>query len=256
MKKLNIIKPIRDFFKHLAFGMWLAAGTALAAPANDDFATAIDLTGVGSGQTGSNISGTQTGTNNVDATLQVDEPNPGASNTVWFKWTCPADGAFTYGTTYYIQFAGYAGETAANILLSWNFVATIYQADILTFGPGAVVGGVVANAADIAWTVPFGANLATLPPTFTLSPGATCTVGGSPVVSGSTVNFSGGPVDFTVTAQGVSPIVNVYTVTVTFAPNESALIGTSPAAAPGTSSPPTGSDRHPPRFSRSPICSI
>jgi hypothetical protein len=39
-------------------------------------------------------------------------------------------------------------------------------------------------------------------------------VNGSPAVSGGTVDFSGGPVDFTVTAAGVSPIVNAYTVTV------------------------------------------
>ena len=115
-------------------------------------------------------------------------------------------------------------EVAANILLNWNFVATVYQADILTFGPGAAIGTVVANAADIAWTVPFGTNLATLAPTFTLSPGATCTVGGSPVVSGDPVDFSGGPVVYTVTAQGVSPTVNTYTVTVTLAPDESALV--------------------------------
>jgi len=252
----------------------LLAGTALAAPANDDFANAIDLTGAGSGQTGNNITGTKTGSDNVDATLEAGEPNPGAVNTVWFKWTCPADGNFTYGTfgstnavpgewdaiigiysgaavnalsplgatpkdtvleesmtipvtagtTYYIQLAGYAGETAANLLLSWNLVATVYQADIPTFGPGAAVGTVVANAANITWIVPFGTNLATLAPTFTLSPGATCTVGGLPVVSGNPVDFSGGPVDFTVTAQGLSPIVNVYTVTVALAPNESALV--------------------------------
>jgi autotransporter-associated beta strand protein len=67
----------------------IGTGTALAAPANDDFANAINLPG---------NSGTQTGTNNTGATLEVDEPNPGATNTVWFKWTCPADGNFTYGT--------------------------------------------------------------------------------------------------------------------------------------------------------------
>ena len=248
-----------------AAATWLTAGTALAAPANDNFANAINLTGT---------TGTQTGTDTIGATLEVGEPNPGASNTVWFKWTCPADGDFTFntfdstnsipdewdsiigiytgaalnaltplgatpkdtvlgetmtvavtaGTTYFIQLAGYADEAAVNIQLNWNFVATVYEANILTFGPyDATIGAVVANAADIAWTVPFGANLATLAPTFTLSPGATCTVGGSPVVSGTPVNFSGGPRVFTVTAQGGSP-VNSYTVTVAFAPNESALV--------------------------------
>ncbi len=168
MKSLDPTKPLRGFLKYLAVAVAgaLLAGTALAAPANDSFANAIDLTGAGSGQTGNNITGTQTGSDNVDATLEAGEPNPGAVNTVWFKWTCPADGNFTYGTfgstnavpgewdaiigiytgaavnalsplgatpkdtvveesmtipvtvgtTYYIQLAGYAGETAANIL--------------------------------------------------------------------------------------------------------------------------------------------
>jgi len=276
MKTLNPIKNASVCLRHLALvvGLGLAAGTALAAPANNDFANAIALTGAGSGQTGSVTTGTQTGTDTAAATLQAGESNPGASNTVWFKWTSPGDGAFTYGTlgstnaganewdsiigiytgaavnalaalpgtpqdtgvpetmtvavtagiTYYIQLAGYADEAATNIQLNWNFVATVYQADILTFGPYASIGTVVANAANIAWTVPFGTNLATLAPTFTLTPGATCSVGGSPVVSGSTVNFSGGPVNFVVTSQGASPTVNTYTVTVTFAPNESALV--------------------------------
>ncbi len=249
-------------------GTWLLAGTALAAPpANDDFANAIDLPGA---------TGTQTGTDNVDATLEVGEPGtvtyPDTStstfnNTVWFKWTSPADGnltvstlgstdttlptpgqydavlgiysgsaanaltplgaspqdtgyeeimtvAVTAGTTYSIQVAGWNSSVAANILLTWNFA--LHQADMLTFGPGATISPVVANAATIAWTVPYGTNLVTLAPTFTLSPGATCDR-----TSGATIpspNFNDGPVVFTVTAQGSSPIINVYTVTVTLAP--------------------------------------
>ena len=243
----------------LAMGAWLAAGTALAAPVNDDFASAILLTGAGPGQTGDGLSGTQTGTNNVDATLQTGEPNPGAINTVWFKWTCPANGnltvdtfgstnpsaaewdailgiftgaavdaltpldgtpkdtgdketmtvAATAGTTYYIQFAGFGNAVAANLVVNWKLVAT-NGAEILAFGPGAAIGTPVFNAATITWPVFEGMPLA---PTFTLSPGATCTVAGNPVVSGSTVDFSGGPVVFTVTAQGDSPIINHYTVT-------------------------------------------
>ncbi len=231
--------------------------------ANDNFAAAIALAGAQSGQTGAVDGGSQTGTGTAGATLEAGEPNPGASNTVWFKWTCPADGDFTYGTagsakvgggewdaiigiytgsavnaltalgttpkdtvleesmtipvtagtTYYIQLAGYDEEVASNILLNWSFAERIYQAEILTFGPGAVVGLVFENEADIAWNLSPGSNRATLTPTFTLSPGATCTVGGQPVVSGGLVNFSGGPVVFTVTAQGASPIVNRYTVT-------------------------------------------
>ncbi|MCF7731601.1 MAG: autotransporter-associated beta strand repeat-containing protein [Akkermansiaceae bacterium] len=268
----RICNPLRVTLKPsaraLTMGAWLVAGTALAAPANDDFANAIDLTGTGSGQTGDVLFGDQTGTDNVDATQETGETvGSGGVNTVWFKWTCPADGDLTVktlgsttsapaewdavlgiytgasvnaltalggspqdgnvpeemtvpvtaGTTYHIQTAGYNADVAANILLTWDFVETIYQADILTFGPGAVIDPVVGNEANITWAVPEGTIPGTFSPTFTLSPGATCTVNSSPVVSGDPVDFSGGPVVFTVTALGDSPIVNNYTVTVTVA---------------------------------------
>ena len=273
---MSLRVALRNAALAVAAGSWLAAGTALAAPANDDFANAIDLTGVGTDQTGNATAGTQTGTNNIDATFQAGEPQcgyPETVNTVWFKWTCPADGnltvstlgsrdtaptpgewdavlgiysgsavnaltplgttpqdivleesmtlAVTAGTTYSIQLGGYANILASDIHLSWTLVPTVYLADILTFGPGAIVGAVAANAATINWTVPY-TNPATLAPTFTLSPGATCTVAGLPVHSGDTVNLTN-PVEYTVTAAGASPVVNVYTVTVTVTPNESAL---------------------------------
>jgi hypothetical protein len=167
MKTTNPDHPIRNTLKHFAAAVAVAggllAGTALAAPANNDFANAIDLPG---------LSGTQTGTNNIDATLEGGETSPnGETNTVWFTWTAPASGDFTYGTlgstnlgatewdavigiytgsavnalttidgpkdttleesmtvpvlkgtTYYIQLAGYGGDTAANLLINWNFV--------------------------------------------------------------------------------------------------------------------------------------
>ncbi len=265
MKTLDIIKPIRGSLKHLGLAVAVAsgllAGTALAAPANDDFAAAIDLTGALVDQTGSVVTGTQTGTVNVDATLQAGEPtNHGMTKTVWFKWTCPVDGsltvttlgstnlgatewdavlgiytgaavnaltplggspqdgnyqesmtvAVTAGTTYSIQLGGYNDEAAANILLNWNFAATVYEANILTFGPGATVDEVILNAANVTWLVPYGTNLSTLAPTFTLSPGATCNQTSGAVPS---PDFSGGPVVYTVTSQGAS-IINNYTVTV------------------------------------------
>ena len=123
--------------------------------------------------------------------------------------------AVTAGTTYHIQVAGWNSTEAANILLSWTFVPAI-RAEIEAFGPGATISPVVANAATIAWTVPYGSDLATLAPTFTLSPGATCTVGGLTVNSGDPADLSS-PVDYTVTSSD-SAIINVYTVTVTVAP--------------------------------------
>jgi fibronectin-binding autotransporter adhesin len=275
MDTTRIGNQLRVALKHstlaAALGTWLLAGTALAAPpANDDFANAIVLTGVGTGQTGDAIIGTQTGTNNAEATLEVSEPNPGtgATDTVWFQWTCTADGNLTVstlgskdpaagewdavlgiysgaalnaltplgttpqdtfldetmtvpvtgGTTYHIQLAGYGTAAAANILLKWTLVPT-NGAEILSFGPGATVGTVVSNAATIAWTVPNGTDPATLAPTFTLSPGATCDQTSGAIPS---PNFSTGPVAYTVTSAGGSPLVNVYTVTVTVAPPSTA----------------------------------
>lgn len=247
----------------------ISTGTVTLAPgppANDNFANAIDLTGIGSGQTGSVTSGTQTGTTNISSTTEVGEPinwtspPPAPTGTVWFKWTSPGGGDFTFqtngstkngggewdamigiytgtavnaltplgqtpkdtgaaesmtitttpGTTYYIQLAGFHDELASNILLTWNYV---YKAEILSFGPGAGIGALTANAANITWTVPNGTNFATLAPTFTLSAGATATVDGNPVVSGSTVDFSGGPKVYVVTSQDAAT-VNNYTVTV------------------------------------------
>jgi autotransporter-associated beta strand protein len=126
--------------------------------------------------------------------------------------------AVTAGTTYYIQLAGNKGINLGdpevpsdNIQLTWSFVA---NAQIATFGPGAVVGAVSGNAATINLTLPFHTNLATYAPTFTLSPGATCDR-----VSGTipTPNFGSGPVTYTVTSQGGTPVINTYTVTATVA---------------------------------------
>jgi hypothetical protein len=109
-------------------------------------------------------------------------------------------------------------------------------ATITTFGlnvPGssAVISPVVANAATIAWTVPFGSNLATLAPTYTLNdPAASCdqTSGSIP-----TPNFGSGPVNYTVT-EGAT--VNTYTVTAVVGPASTARdILTFNANFPGTS---------------------
>jgi hypothetical protein len=75
--------------------------------------------------------------------------------------------------------------------------------DVLTFGPGATISGT-----NIAWSVPNGANLTNLAPTYTLSPLATCNK-----ASGSTQNFTS-PVHYIVTAQDGTSAKD-YTVTVT-----------------------------------------
>ena len=96
VESLLTIKSTRSTLKRLTLGLAASAAvivgsglTAKAAPANDNFADAINLPG---------RTGTQTGTDNLDATLEANEPNPGASDTVWFKWTCTTDGVLTVGT--------------------------------------------------------------------------------------------------------------------------------------------------------------
>lgn len=114
------------------------------------------------------------------------------------------------GQTYYIQLAGWQAAVASNIKLTWSFVNA---ATFLTFGPGAVLGELTANEASINLTVPYNSDLATIAPTFTLSPGSTCNR-----VSGAvpTPNFSAGSVVYTVTSAGPSPTINNYTVTAEF----------------------------------------
>jgi hypothetical protein len=87
------------------------------------------------------------------------------------------------------------------------------QANILSFGPGAVI-----NQADrtITWTVANGTDVTTLAPEFTLSVGATCTVDGNPVVSGAQFDFTS-PVHYVVSSS--APVITRdYTVTVKVLP--------------------------------------
>ena len=91
------------------------------------------------------------------------------------------------------------------------------QAEILAYGiPGqdgeAVITSNASGTIDI--TVPHGTGVTTLVATFTLSPGATATVNGTPQVSGTTSNDFTDPVTYTVTAEdGVT--TKIWTVTVT-----------------------------------------
>jgi len=72
------------------------------------------------------------------------------------------------------------------------------------------------NTAGMSQLLPFDANLAAVAIVFEVSHGATVTVGGNPVTSGSDVNFSAGPVTFRVTAYG-GATHNDYEVTLTLA---------------------------------------
>jgi len=95
--------------------------------------------------------------------------------------------------------------------------ATITTFGLNTPGSSAVISPVAANAATITWTVPFGSNLATLAPTYTLNaPSASCDQTSGSVPS---PNFSAGPVTYTVTEDAT---VNTYTVTAVVGPPSTA----------------------------------
>jgi hypothetical protein len=255
MKILTTCNSLRVAIKHSALAIVAATGictgSALAAPANDNFADAIIITG---------NAGIQTGTNNNGATLEVGEYNgAGGTNTVWFKWHSPSNGMFSFMTDGSTDTTAAEWDSAIGIYTGFPSAATklgttvldtgdkermtivvvadtdyyiqlagynaqeasnvlltwnfVGPAQILTFGPGATVGPLTGNTATVTWNLPFGTNKSNLAPTFTLSSGATCTVSGSPFASGDTINLNN-PVDFVITASGASPIVNTYTVSV------------------------------------------
>jgi len=91
--------------------------------------------------------------------------------------------------------------------------ALVPQANIISFGPGAVI-----KQADrtITWTVANGTDVTKLAPEFTLSVGATCTVDGNPVVSGAQFDFTS-PVHYVVKSSDTL-ITRDYTVTVKVLP--------------------------------------
>ena len=99
---------------------------------------------------------------------------------------------------------------AAKYALATAYPGQSPQANILTFGPGAVITGT-----NIAWTVPYGTPVTNLAPTYTLSTGATCNR-----ASGSTNNFTS-PVTYTVRSSD-NKITNGYVATVTVTPASSA----------------------------------
>jgi len=106
------------------------------------------------------------------------------------------------------------------LMNKWFGVSNAPDARVLAFGPGAAIGDPVNNSANIAWTVPYGTNVATLAPSFTLSVGATCSVGGIPVVSGTPLDFTN-PRHFIVKSSD-NLVTTDYTVTVGVTPASSA----------------------------------
>ena len=106
--------------------------------------------------------------------------------------------------------------TAADPLVTADYTVTVSVTpigtakDILTFGLPSLPATI--DGTNIAWSVPFGTDLATLAPAYTVSPYAS----GSPV-TGSAPNFATtNPASYTITAQDGS--TQIYHVTVTVLP--------------------------------------
>jgi len=115
-------------------GLYDLAISPTNAPANDDFATAIAI----STATGSASS------QSVNATAETGEPahsGQSATKSVWFDWTAPADGDFTFhtdGSSFDTVLAVYTG-TAVNALtnVASNDNQGIASVAKPTFTPGA-----------------------------------------------------------------------------------------------------------------------
>ncbi len=94
--------------------------------------------------------------------------------------------------------------------------ATITSFGTNVVGSSAVIGLPVEGVATIDWTVPYGTDLVTLAPTFTLSSGTCDPTSGATPVPG----FDAGPATYTVTDATTlpDPTTTVYTVTATWGP--------------------------------------
>src|SRR5690349_24370097 len=82
-----------------------------AAPANDNFINALELTGTEATASGSN----------VGATKEIGEPNHGSNaggSSVWWKWTAAADGSVivqTAGSSFDTLLGAYSGSTIGSL---------------------------------------------------------------------------------------------------------------------------------------------
>jgi len=88
-------------FKKLLFGavagLGLAAMSASAAPANDNFASATVISGATVSVNGSNATATREGTDPLTIDYQGSTTDTGIP-TVWYRWTAPSSGQFVINT--------------------------------------------------------------------------------------------------------------------------------------------------------------
>jgi hypothetical protein len=118
------------------------------------------------------------------------------------------------------------------IALGAMLVDVVDNATITSYEAAGVSGTIDQVAKTIAVQVPFGTNLATLAPTFTLSSG-TCNQTSGVVPSPTFAAAPGNTVNYVVTDTATDPdTINTYSVTVTVGPETATLVidlGTSPA---------------------------
>ncbi len=97
----------------ISAGLGLAASVALAAaPANDNFANAFLIKGLSGSTNGSN----------VGASLQTGEPTVigAVGESVWYVWTAPANGAYTFttaGSSFDSLLGIYTGSVVTNLTI-------------------------------------------------------------------------------------------------------------------------------------------
>ena len=129
--------------------------------------------------------------------------------------TCPKASGSTQDFTSPVHYI----VTSSDSLFTIDYTVTVSVTpaspakDILAFGPGATISGT-----NIAWSVPFGTDVTTLAPTYTVSTFASADLS---FPSGTARNFTT-PQTYTITAQDTT--TQMYTVTVTVAPDESTLL--------------------------------
>ena len=134
-----------------------------------------------------------------------------------FTWTAADTTANVEITRQSGSYGGQSSEILFNGYALHDVTPASDMAEILTFDfPGSVYPPTVDQSTHaIHVVVPTGADVSNVLPTYTLSGTATC-VPTSPPSAG--INFSAGPVSYTVTSSGIPAVSKVYTVTVTKQP--------------------------------------
>jgi len=219
-------------------GTATSAGTfsPLLPPPNDNFASAQILSG---------NSGTTT-TTNTAATKEGGEPNHASNRggkSMWFQWTAPASGAWTFttaGSSFDTTMAIYTGNALSNLTLiaanddnstgntsSVTILATngtTYRLAVDGYNPDeANAGNASSGIAVLAWSLAAGAPVIS---SFTPSsgvPGAAVTIRGTNFTNPVTVSFNGIPA--TITSQSLAALNVIVPVGATTGPIQMGALG-------------------------------